>query len=58
MANSYETMTEAKLREHLKSLEDLVTEPKNQVQWFMEQFKLAQRRQFGASGEKTDVLKD
>lgn len=32
-----------------------VTELENQVQWLMEQFRLAKHKQFGASSEQTDL---
>ena len=32
-----------------------VTELDNQVQWLMEQFRLAKHKQFGASSERTDL---
>lgn len=53
MDNSYGAMNVEELRERCAFLEQQNAELTAKVEWFMEQFKLAKHRQFGASSEKT-----
>lgn len=52
--NNYMAMNIEELRERCVLLEHQNAELTAEVEWFMEQFKLAKHRQFGASSERTD----
>jgi len=53
MDNSTEATTMDELRQENARLRQQVAELTAQVNWFMEQFRLAKHRQFGASSERT-----
>jgi transposase len=59
MKNNVETVTISKveydeLRAKISANESYITELTAEVEWLMEQFRLAQHRRFGASSEKSD----
>jgi len=51
-----DTLTREQLENRLEKAEARNLYLENQVNWLMEQFKLAQHRQFGSSSEKTSAL--
>lgn len=51
-----ETLTREELEDRLEKAEARNRELQNQVNWLMEQFKLAKHRQFGSSSEKMSAL--
>ncbi|WP_217267415.1 IS66 family transposase zinc-finger binding domain-containing protein, partial [Thermanaeromonas sp. C210] len=64
-AKSIATMTIEELREHCAQLEQqcMQLERENaeltaKLNWFMEQFRLSKKRQFGSSSERTEALKE
>lgn len=57
-AKSIATMTIEELRERCAQLEQQVAELTAKLNWFMEQFRLSKKRQFGSSRERTEVLKE
>ncbi|WP_297202006.1 transposase [Thermanaeromonas sp.] len=52
-AKSIATMTIEELRERCAQLEQQVAELTAKLNWFMEQFRLSKKRQFGSSSERT-----
>lgn len=57
-AKSIATMTIEELRERCAQLEQQVAELTAKLNWFMEQFRLSKKRQFGSSSERTEALKE
>ena len=51
-----DTLTREQLEDRLERAEARNLYLENQVNWLMEQFKLAKHRQFGSSSEKTSAL--
>ena len=57
-AQSIDTMTIEELRERCVQLEQQVAELTAKLNWFMEQFRLSKKRQFGVSSERTRPLEE
>jgi len=57
-SQSIATMTIEELRERCVQLEQQNAELTAKLNWFMEQFRLSKKKQFGSSSQRTETLKE